>query len=305
MKILMGSQLAEFLGAELVGPDRPVTSIAPVDRLVPDCLGFMNRLAMDEDTRAGATLIVPLDMPLSEDSANSYIRVADPRLALARVVDRHFSQKPEPVRAASAVVSPAASIGKDCAIGEFAVIEEDVVLGDGCVIGHHAVLAKGTVLGANCVIGPHSVLGVDGLSCPRDENGVPVPIRHLGRLVLGDNVEVGPSCCLQRGTLAETRVGDNVKMSTRVNVGHNCAVGENTILTSGVCLSGGSTVGKGCFLGVNTSVKELVRIGDNVVVGIHSLVIRNVPSNTTVMGLESLSLKNLNKFKLRCHYRET
>jgi len=301
-KIILASIIAEYLQADLIGPDIAISGVASLNDAQNGKLSFISNLTFSEDLSLCALFLIHLDKVTDRSSNNSYIKVPNPRLAYARVVEKFFYERPLPGIAATAIIAPGALIGKDCSIGEYAVIEAGAVIGENSIIGHHVVIAKNCVIGMNCIINAGSIIGSEGLGSIRDADNIPVMTRHLGRVIIHDNVELGANSTVQRGTIDNTVIEENVKTSPQVNIAHNCTIGKNTEIASGVHLCGSVAVGEGCFLGAQCSIKDGVSIGKNARIGLGAVVIQDVGDHQTIMGLEGLSLRNLLKFKNKHNY---
>lgn len=208
---------------------------------------------------------------------------------------------PSSVIAADASVDPTASIGPNVVVGAGSRIEAGVVLYPGVYVGPACVVGEGTVLfpnvtllekvqiGKNCRIHSGAVLGADGFGyAPEFAGRVPVghkKIYHLGSVVLGDEVEVGANSTIDRGTLGATIIGSKVKIDNQVQVGHNCSIGEGSILCGAVGVAGTSEIGRFVMIGAGSGISNNVKIGDYARIGALSGVARDVPSGTEYWGI--------------------
>lgn len=146
-------------------------------------------------------------------------------------------------------------------------------------IDRRAVLYACVRKGKNIGIGPYSVIGKDGFGYL---NGRRIP--HIGGVLLGDNVEIGSNCTIDRAKLELTVIGAGTKIDNLVHIAHNCIIGKNNIICAGAILGGSVTTGDNCFIGLNATIKDHVRLGNNVTVGCGANVIRDVPDGQTVVG---------------------
>jgi len=140
------------------------------------------------------------------------------------------------------------------------------------------------IIGRNCDIKAKAVIGGKGFNYQRNELGINERVTHIGGVEMGNNVSIGSFTAIDRGILENTIIGSNVKIDNLVHVGHDCIIGEGSLITAGAILGGRVVIGKNCFLGLNCSIKNKIKIGDNVVVGMGAVVIKDVPSNTIVVG---------------------
>ncbi len=236
--------------------------------------------------KCSATLVVcdpGVLIPETHLASKCFVVVADPKSFFAGLVDLLFC----PVRPVgihpTALVSEAAVIGEGVYIGPFAVVGA-VVMGSECSVGAYSVLADHVVVGSRVTIHQNVLVGSDGFGFVRNSTGKLEKFHHLGGVRLGDDVEIYPYSNVDRGTLGNTEVRRGTKIDHYCHIGHNCTVGEDSLLTAGIVLCGGSIVGDRCWIGVHSVVKEKVVVGDEVTVGIGSVVTKDVPSGQTWLG---------------------
>ena len=221
---------------------------------------------------------------------------ADPYLYFARLTQWWAARRaPEapPFVHPSAAIDPAARLGAGVSVGAFAVIEAGAVLGDGVRVGAHAVigagsqlgagtrlgprvvLSTGTTIGARGIVHPGAVLGADGFGFAPD-GGRWEKIEQLGRVIVGDDVEIGANTCIDRGALGDTVIGDGVKIDNLVQIGHNVRIGEHTAIAGCVGIAGSATIGAHCMLGGGSGVTGHVTLADHVVIGGATQVSRSI-----------------------------
>jgi UDP-3-O-[3-hydroxymyristoyl] glucosamine N-acyltransferase len=206
----------------------------------------------------------------------------------------------------SAVVDPRAVIGEGAAIGAHCVIEAGARIGAGTVLYPRAYIGPDATVGEDCVFFPGvtlyewtqvgnrvrihagSVLGSDGFGyAPRIEGGVPTDHRkiyHLGRVVVGDDVEIGADTMIDRATLGETRIGSKVKLDNHVHIGHNSVLGEGTILCGAAATAGGTVIGKFVYVGGLAGVGNKAVVGDYAKIGGMSMIDSDVPAGSVWIG---------------------
>jgi UDP-3-O-[3-hydroxymyristoyl] glucosamine N-acyltransferase LpxD len=158
-----------------------------------------------------------------------------------------------------------------------------VVIGDGTEVRHHVVIGDGVSIGNKCLLKSQCVVGEDGFGFERDNNHVPVRIPHIGSVEVGSYVEIGSCTTIMRGTLDNTVIENYVKIDDHVVIGHNVHIEENCLLTA--CQVGGSTrVKKNTFLTTNATIRNGIVIGENVLVGIGSVVTKSTEDNVIIAG---------------------
>lgn len=301
MPTLTLKELAERLGGRLVGEDRPISGIRPLEDAGPEDLSFLthpryrDRL---ERSRAAGILVAPG----AEAKGKNLIVVERPYVALARAMAL-FHRRSRP----AAGVDARAQVADDCRLGRDVSIGAFVWVGSGCVIGDRAVLMPGVTLGNrvrlgadtllypsvtildDCVVGDRvvihagTVVGSDGFGYA-EEDGIHLKIPQVGNVLIEEDVEIGANVTVDRATFGSTRIGRGTKIDNLVQIGHNCELGENSILVAQVGLAGSVRVGRGVvFAGQSGSVGH-VAIGDGARVGAKSAVTGDLPAGAFVIG---------------------
>ena len=189
--------------------------------------------------------------------------------------------------APGARVHPSAHVGPRATIEDGAEVGEGAVIDAGCFVGRGAVIGAGTHLFANvtfhakCVIGArgiiHSgaVIGTDGFGFA-NEGGVYIKIAQTGRVLIGDDVDIGANTTIDRGALADTIIEDGVKLDNQIQIGHNCHIGAHTAMAGCVGVAGSAKIGKYCTFGGAAMVLGHLTIADNVHISSGSMVSRSI-----------------------------
>ncbi len=184
-------------------------------------------------------------------------------------------------------------IGKNCSIGHNTIIEKNVVIGDNCHIGSNVII-KNSIIGFNTNILDGAVLGKKGFGFfPSKVNNIRYP--HKGAVIVGNNVEIGCNNTIDRGSLSNTIIGDGTFLDNQVHIAHNVKIGKNCIITGQVGFAGSSSIGNRVLIGGQAGISGHLTVGDNVQIGGGSGVIKNIPSNSKVMGYPAKSIRNFLK----------
>ncbi len=184
-------------------------------------------------------------------------------------------------------------IGKNCSIGHNTIIEKNVSIGNDCNIGNNVII-KNSIIGNNTNILDGAILGKKGFGFfPEKNSNIRYP--HIGAVIIGDNVEIGCNNTIDRGSLSNTIIGDGTFLDNQVHVAHNVKIGKNCIITAQVGFAGSSTIGNKVMIGGQAGISGHLVIGDNVKIGGGSGVIKNIPSNTKVMGYPARNIRNFLK----------
>ncbi|MDF2641121.1 MAG: UDP-3-O-[3-hydroxymyristoyl] glucosamine N-acyltransferase [Pseudomonas sp.] len=281
--IIKLGQLAEFLGATLRGDqDRNITGLATLQEAGPDQLSFLANPQYRKylaEAKAGAVLLKPADADAYSGDA---LLVPDPYLAYARI-SHLFDPKPKAsvgvhpsaVVADDAQVDPSASVGAFAVIESGAVIAANVTIGAHCFIGARCEIGEGGWLaprvtlyhdvriGKRVVIQSGAVLGGEGFGFA-NEKGIWQKIAQIGGVTVGDDVEIGVNTAIDRGALADTRIGNGVKLDNQIQIAHNVQIGDHTAMAACVGISGSTKIGKHCMLAGGVGLVGHIEICDNV-----------------------------------------
>jgi UDP-3-O-[3-hydroxymyristoyl] glucosamine N-acyltransferase len=184
-------------------------------------------------------------------------------------------------------------IGKSSVIGSNTIIESNVLIGKNCLIGSQ-VMIKNSVIGNDVVIQDGSKIGLKGFGfIPIKDKNFRIP--HIGKVILKDNVEIGASCTIDRGSIGDTVIGKNTFLDNQVHMAHNVKVGENCMIAGQVGFAGSSTLGNNVSIGGQAGISGHLKIGNNVKIGGGSGVVKDIPDDTIVMGYPAVPLKEFLK----------
>ena len=184
-------------------------------------------------------------------------------------------------------------IGKSSIIGSNTIIEQNVLIGKNCTIGSQ-IMMKNVVTGNNVVIQDGAKIGLKGFGfVPLKEKNFRIP--HIGKVILEDDVEVGASCTIDRGSIGDTIIGKNSFLDNQVHMAHNVKIGKNCMIAGQVGFAGSSTLGNNVSIGGQAGISGHLKIGNNVKIGGGSGVVKDIPDNTVVMGYPAVPLKEFLK----------
>ncbi|MCG8067191.1 MAG: UDP-3-O-(3-hydroxymyristoyl)glucosamine N-acyltransferase [Candidatus Thiodiazotropha taylori] len=295
MSIRLG-ELAEAVGAELRGdPEIAIQGVGTLQRARQGQLSFLSNSAYRRYLAETGASAVILSQEAASDCRVAALVTDNPYLAYARAASLLFPvAQAVPGIADSAVIAASAEIDKSASIGPCSVIGEgvriaaNVVVGPGsvveseCEIGEQTrlvarvTLCHRTRVGARCLLHPGSVLGADGFGLANDQ-GRWVKVPQLGRVWLGDDVEIGANTTVDRGALEDTILHDGVKLDNLIQIAHNVEVGENTAMAGCAGVAGSTKIGRNCTIGGQTGLVGHITIGDNVHISGAALVSRSFP----------------------------
>ena len=189
------------------------------------------------------------------------------------------------------VIGAGADIGDGCLIGAHTVVENSAQVGARSILHPHVFLGAACRLGVDCEVHPHTSIGSDGFGYAVDSTGTPRKISHLGNVVIGDGVEIGSNCAIDRATLTSTYIRSGTKLDNICHIAHNCDLGENGFFTAGFMMGGSTKIGRQFVTGGNSVVTAHVTVGDNVVLSGRSSVTNNIPNAGAYGGYPLQPLK--------------
>ncbi|MSO53663.1 MAG: UDP-3-O-(3-hydroxymyristoyl)glucosamine N-acyltransferase [Rhodospirillales bacterium] len=306
-------ELATIAKAKVSGrtdPTHRFVDVAPLDDAGPDHVSFLdNRLYKDEfaASQAGACLVSPA-LADRAPAGMALLVTPEPYRAFARVAQAFYPSPPaassiapratvdasarlgEGVRVeAGAVIGPKVEIGRGSIIGPNAVIGAGVTIGEECWIGSGTTLAY-CVIGARAIIHPGVRIGHDGFGFAL---GAPshLKVPQVGRVVIEDDVEIGANTTIDRGSMADTRIGAGTKIDNLVQIAHNVQIGRGCIIVAQVGISGSTRIGDFVMMGGQSGVAGHLDIGRGARVGAQAGIMRDVPAGTTVIGSPAVPVK--------------
>ena len=296
-------QVAVAIGARLAGDGAlQVTGLAPLSDAGPGQLAFFANPRYREQVHSSRATALIVSEDFDGDGSHALLRVADPYASYALAAALFQEEAPPAVGVHPSVyVGCGVTLGEDVAIGAHAVLGEGAGVGDaarvgpGCYVGPgvrigagtrlgpRVVLLEGTRLGQRCILQSGTVVGSDGFgyaTTPAGHRRIP----QLGGVVLEDDVELGANCTVDRGSLADTRIGRGSKLDNLVHVAHNVDVGEGVLIVAQVGISGSTRVGDRAVLAGQVGVVGHIEIGAGARVAAQSGVTKSVPPGEEWFG---------------------
>jgi UDP-3-O-[3-hydroxymyristoyl] glucosamine N-acyltransferase len=309
MKYITLGELAEHVGGKVVGdPKVEIKTVATLEEAAEGDISFLANVKYEKlvETTKASAVIVGKEMP----SIKTPLLIAqDPYYAFMQIVvllHGHRKHKKCGI-SPKAIIASSAKIGEGCHIRENAVIEDNVTVGKNCTIYPGVFIGEGTKLGDDCLIYPNAVIyenciignrvtiqsnasvGEDGFGYSTHK-GLHHKIPHIGRVIIEDDVEVGSSCGIERGTLGDTVIGKGTKMGDLVAIGHGTKVGAHCLLVAQVGIAGSATLGHHCVVGGQVGIVGHITVGNTVMIGAKAGVINDVPDGKVIVGTPAIEL---------------
>jgi len=301
---ITSGDLVKKLGGELIGDSNIlINSVASLESAHKNSISFFNNPRYSDLLRTTKAAVVIVNRESLSFRSGVSIVIDNPYLYFAKVsqlLNPSKSLKKEVHK--SAIIHPSCKLGLDIYIGPNVVIDENVsidddvvihagsmieadsVIGKASVIHPHVVIKANTILGKNCTLYAGCVIGSDGFGYAKDDNKW-IAIPQTGRVILGDNVDIGSNSTIDRGTLDDTIISSGVKIDNLVQIGHNCMIGENTIIAGCVGIAGSAKIGKNCAIGGAAMILGHLSITDNVTISPGSMITRSIKTSGTYTAL--------------------
>jgi UDP-3-O-[3-hydroxymyristoyl] glucosamine N-acyltransferase len=276
--------IAQLIDGTIEGnPQQQIDAPCGIEQAEPHHITFLANPKYDAflySTKAGIVLI-DQNYELKSTVNATLIRVPNVYEAVAMLL-RHFGQEEQVLQEIhpSAIIDPEVKIGNHVSIGAGSVIEKGVVIADHVQIGPQVWIGKdssiglytkihpgvkvyhGTIIGNRCIIQANCVIGSDGFGYSRDGDGVFTRVPQLGKVVLGDEVELGANTCIDRATMGTTYVGKGSKLDNLIHIAHNVRIGEHTAMAAQTGIAGSAKIGSHCLIGGQVGIAGHISIAD-------------------------------------------
>ena len=307
------SEIAKHLDGEVIGdPTCLIKGVSEIQNSEPNTITFLGNPLYGKyliNTQAAAVIVENSDVL---DGRNGIV-VQNPQLALARALSLFLeSTDTTPLIHPSSIISSNAQIGKDVNISAGVIIQDGVSIGDGSSIGSNVVIETNTTIGKNCkifsnvslyhgitlgknvIVHSGTSIGCDGFGYVT-ENDIHEKIPQTGTVIIGDNVEIGSNCAIDRATIGNTVVGEMTKIDNLVHIAHNVKIGKGCLLTAGFAIAGSSEVGDYCTFAGQVGVAPHLKIGNRSIVAAKSGVTKSLKGNKIYAGYPAREIKEHNR----------
>lgn len=215
----------------------------------------------------------------------TYIMVENPRFEFAKVLKMFKeSSDNQSILYSDWRLDPSIKLGKDVRVGHNVVIENNCIIGDKSVIGHNTVIHYGTIIGEGAVIGSNCTIGGIGFGYEKNEKEEYTALTHIGNVKIGNGVEIGNNTCIDRAVLGSTIIKDNVKIDNLVHIAHGVVIGRNSLIIANSMIAGSVEIGANCWISPSVSIKNKLFVGENTLIGMGAVVLKNVDSNQVIIG---------------------
>ncbi|MGH9603430.1 MAG: UDP-3-O-(3-hydroxymyristoyl)glucosamine N-acyltransferase [Terriglobales bacterium] len=294
--------VAKASGAKLMGDGNPqIGGVAGIANATADDLVFAeDAKRLEQALKSSAGAVLTGEFAATSKTTKPLLLAPHPRLAFIRAAEFiRPHRRREPGVHSTAVIHDSAKLGKAVSVGPHAVIGESVIIGDRtrigpgvcvsskveigkeCFLDAHVTVYSGTKIGNRVIVLANSVLGSDGFGYVREEStGRYYKFPQVGRLEIGDDVEIGAGATIDRGALEATVIKSGVKIDNLVHIGHNVVIGENVVIAAQTGVSGSSSIGENVIVGGQVGIADHVRIEPGAILGAQT----GIPSKKIIRG---------------------
>ncbi len=309
-------EIAELTGAEIAGDISDsgkflLYDAAPLDKAAGDQLSFLDNTKYIEalkDSKAGACFIHPKHTKYAPVGMTLLV-TPEPYNAFALAAQKFYPVKRRKGHISpGAFIAPSAKIGRDCIIEFGSFIGENAEIAHNCIIGAGAVIEAGVAIGAgssigagstlsHCLVGENVIIhrnvniGQDGFGFALGKGGH-VKVPQLGRVIIGNDVEIGSCTCIDRGSAGDTVIGEGTKIDNLVQIGHNVTVGKYSIIVSQVGVAGSTNIGAGVIIGGQAGISGHLKIGNGARLAARSGVMTDIPDGASYGGSPAVPVKD-------------
>ena len=246
---------------------------------------------------------------LDKSNGKTLIGVDNPAEAFSKLIPLFYNEpKSEYTISGSAIVSDKSKLGSNCHLGHNVIIDTDVVIGDnvfignGCYIGKNSIvddnsflsnnvnIVKNSKIGKGVKIHSGTVVGGSGFGLFTNNKKHSL-IPHIGNVIICDNVSIGSNCCIDRGTINDTIIGENTCIDNLVQIAHNVRIGKGCIIAGQTGIAGSAIIGNFVTMGGQVGIVGHIEISDNVMIAGKSLVTKSIFKQDIISGIPAKNHK--------------
>lgn len=287
--------IADLTNSNIVGnKDFIVDNLSTLENASDSSITFLANTKYRKYLRNSKSLAVITNQENLQEDHRNYIVNENPYEVYAHV-SKLF--KNVNIEIENKSIHPSAVISNDAILGENVSIGANVVIGPNCSIGNNVIIksncsiVQDVQISESTIIHNGSVLGSDGFGYAPTKNGY-IKIEQIGALIIGSNVEIGACCSIDRGAISDTEIHDGVKLDNQIQIAHNVIIGKNSAIAASSAIAGSTVIGKNFRMGGMSGVIGHIKICDNVTVGAHTLITKDIKEPGNYVGTMPTQDKN-------------
>jgi UDP-3-O-[3-hydroxymyristoyl] glucosamine N-acyltransferase len=282
------AEIADHTDSIVVGDSGAiVNNLSTLEKASSESLSFLSNSKYSKFISSSKAQAIIVHDSFDIKDKRNYLVTSDPYLAYAKASSLF---KKYVFELDNASIHPSATISNDSSIGENVSIGANVVIGPNCNIGDNVIIksncsiVQDVTIGENSIIHNGTVLGSDGFGYAPTKTGY-VKIEQIGKLLIKKNVEIGANCTIDRGALLDTEIHEGVKLDNQIHIAHNVVIGKNSAIAASCAVAGSTIIGKNFQMGGLSGVLGHLNICDNVTVGAHTLITKDIKEPGNYVGI--------------------
>ena len=282
------AEIADHTDSIVVGDSGAlVNNLSTLEKASSESLSFLSNSKYSKYISSSKAQAIIVHDSFDIKDKRNYLVTSDPYLAYAKA---SILFKKYLFELDNASIHPSATISNDSSIGENVSIGANVVIGPNCNIGDNVIIksncsiVQDVTIGENSIIHNGTVLGSDGFGYASTKSGY-IKIEQIGKLIIKKNVEIGANCTIDRGALIDTEIHEGVKLDNQIQIAHNVIIGKNSAIAASCAVAGSTIIGKNFQMGGLSGVLGHLNICDNVTVGAHTLITKDIKESGNYVGI--------------------
>lgn len=277
-----------------------VTGYCSLNNIKPNSITWIKHIDLYDITKLSKEydmLIVTEQAEPSRFDGYNVIVCANPKEIFFGILEAFFAKK-EIASIESDSYVETTNIGKNVSIGHHCHISKNVVIGDDVVIHDNVIIKSQTVIGSRTIINAGVVIGTDGYGYYTDSDGKHHKVPHFGGVTIGSDVEIGANTCIDRGTLDNTIIGNNVKIDNLCHIAHNVQIGNNVLLIALSMIAGSAIIQNNVYIAPCAAIMNQIVIEEDAFIGMGAVVTKNVEKNKVVTGFPARTLRDNKQYNV-------
>ena len=280
--------IADLTNSKIVGnKDFIVDNLSTLENASNTSITFLANTKYRKHLKNSKSLAIITNQENLEEDHRNYIVNENPYETYAHVSKLFKSRN---IELENKSIHPSAVISNDAILGKNVSIGANVVIGPNCSIGNNVIIksncsiVQDVQISESTIIHNGSVLGSDGFGYAPTKNGY-VKIEQIGGLIIGSNVEIGACCSIDRGAISDTEIHDGVKLDNQIQIAHNVIIGKNSAIAASCAIAGSTVIGENFRMGGLSGVIGHLKICDDVTVGAHTLITKDIKEPGNYVGI--------------------
>ncbi|TAA72860.1 UDP-3-O-(3-hydroxymyristoyl)glucosamine N-acyltransferase [Planococcus salinarum] len=255
--------------------------------------GKLDEIPINEFKKLNVLIVSPF-LKTENLSGINFIHCENPKEVYFSILTEFFVEKENLDTTVGNSVVDSTSIGEQVSIGHNCYIGPEVVIKEGVRIKNNVTIEGKVEIGKRSIIASGVVIGSDGYGYFQNSKGFNIKVPHFGGVRIGEDVEIGANTCIDKGTLSDTIIGDNVKIDNLCHIAHNVIIESNVSVIAMSMIAGSVTLKENSYIAPSASIMNQLTIGENSIVGLGAVVVKDVEANLVVAGVPAKTIRKIN-----------